>query len=92
MAPTSAGHSVIVSNLGAALRAKLKDPCYVGMNAGVVRPDRDDTFYEADLVVSCTPLQADVPTIPRPTIVIEVLCCGRSIGPFFLDIWLKDHL
>ena len=73
MAPTSARHSVIVSNLGAALRAKLKDPCYVGMNAGVIRPDRDDTFYEADLVVSRTPLQADMPTIPHPTIVIEIL-------------------
>jgi Uma2 family endonuclease len=73
MAPASGRHSVIVSNLGAELRAKLKDPCYVGMNAGVIRPDLDDTFYEADLVVSCTPLQADTLMIPRPTIVIEVL-------------------
>ena len=73
MAPPSAKHSVIASKIGGALEASLKRPCYVGMNAGVVRPDRDDTFYEADLVVSCTPLEADMTTIPQPTVVIEVL-------------------
>jgi Uma2 family endonuclease len=73
MAPPSARHSVIASKIGAALEAGLKRPCYVGMNAGVIRPDRDDTFYEADLVVSCTPLQADAATIPQPTVVVEVL-------------------
>jgi Uma2 family endonuclease len=73
MAPPGAKHSVIASKIGAALEAGLRQPCYVGMNAGVIRPDRDDTFYEADLVVSCTPLQPDMPTIPHPTIVIEIL-------------------
>jgi Uma2 family endonuclease len=73
MAPPSARHSVIASRIGGALEAGLKRPCYVGTNAGVIRPDRDDTFYEADLVVSCTPLQSDAVTIPQPTVVIEVL-------------------
>jgi Uma2 family endonuclease len=73
MAPPSARHSVIASRIGGALEASLKRLCYVGTNAGVTRPDRDDTFYEADLVVSCTPLQADTVTIPQPTVVIEVL-------------------
>ena len=73
MAPPSAKHSVIASKIGGALEAGLRRPCYVGMNAGVVRPDRDDTFYEADMVVSCTPLEADMSTIPQPTVVIEVL-------------------
>jgi Uma2 family endonuclease len=73
MPPPSAKHSVIASKIGGALEADLKRPCYVGMNAGVVRPDRDDTFYEADLVVSCTSLEADMTTIPQPTVVIDVL-------------------
>jgi Uma2 family endonuclease len=73
MAPASGRHSVIVSKIDAALQADLRRPSYVGMNAGVIRPDRDDTFYEADLVVSCTPLRADMAFIPQPTIVIEVL-------------------
>jgi Uma2 family endonuclease len=73
MAPPSARHSVIASRIGGALEAGLKRPCYVGTNAGVIRPDRDDTFYEADLVVSCTPLQSDMVTIPQPALVIEIL-------------------
>jgi Uma2 family endonuclease len=73
MGPPSARHSVIASKIGAALEAGLKQPCYVGMNAGLVRPDRDDTFYVADRVVSCTPLDADMPTIPQPTVIIEIL-------------------
>jgi Uma2 family endonuclease len=73
MAPPSAKHSVIASKIGSSLEASLKRPCYLGMNAGVVRPDRDDTFYEADLVVSCTPLETDMTTIPQPSVVIEVL-------------------
>ena len=73
MAPPGAKHSVIVSRICGTLEAGLKRPCYVGMNAGVIRPDRDDTFHVADLVVSCTALQADSPTIPQPAVIIEVL-------------------
>ena len=73
MAPPSAKHSVIASKIGGALEAGLKPPCYVGTNAGVARPDRDDTFYVADMVVSCTPLDADMPMIPHPSVIIEVL-------------------
>ena len=36
-------------------------------------PDRSDTFYEADVVVSCSPWQRGMTTIPEPVIVIEVL-------------------
>jgi Uma2 family endonuclease len=55
------------------LKSKLRAPCYVGSEAGVERPDRDDTFYEADIVVSCTPIAPGIAAIPAPTIVIEVL-------------------
>lgn len=73
MAPTSASHSVIMAKIGAALEARLERPCYVGSNAGVIRPDRDDTYFEADLVVSCAPLGKDMATIPEPVVIVEVL-------------------
>jgi Uma2 family endonuclease len=73
MAPVAPGHSVIVANATYELRSRLKRPCYVGSEAGVERPDRDDTFYEADLVVSCTPVQPQMAAIPDPVVVIEVL-------------------
>jgi Uma2 family endonuclease len=73
MAPVTAGHSIIAVNLGHALRSRLKAPCYAGSEAGVARPDRDDTFYEADIVVSCTPVTPGTAVIPDPVVVIEVL-------------------
>ena len=73
MAPASPNHSVIASKIVGALESRLKSPCYVGIEAGVVRPDRDDTFYEADVVVSRTPLGPGMAVIPDPVVVIEVL-------------------
>jgi Uma2 family endonuclease len=74
MAPVSPDRSINhrVANLGA-LESGLNRPCYVGIEAGVVRPDRDDTFYEADIVVSCTPLGPGMAVIPDPVVVVEVL-------------------
>jgi Uma2 family endonuclease len=73
MAPVAPGHSVIVANVIYELKSKLQRPCYLGSEAGIEHPDRDDTFYEADLVVSCTPIQPGMAAIPDPVVVIEVL-------------------
>jgi Uma2 family endonuclease len=73
MAPVAASHSIIVVNLGHALKSRLKAPCYAGSEAGVERPGRGDTFYKADIVVSCTPAVPGAPAIPDPVVVIEVL-------------------
>jgi Uma2 family endonuclease len=73
MAPVAASHSVIVVNLSHELKSRLKAPCYEGNGAGVERPDRDDTFYEADVVVSRTPFTPGMAAIPDPVVVIEVL-------------------
>ena len=73
MAPAAPSHSVIVANVTYELKSKLQRLCYVGSEAGIERPDRDDTFYEADVVVSCTPVAAGLAAIPDPVVVIEVL-------------------
>jgi Uma2 family endonuclease len=73
MAPVAPSHSVLVANLTHALKSKLQRPCYVGSEAGVERPDRDDTFYEADVVVSCTPVAPGMAVIPAPIVLVEVL-------------------
>ena len=73
MAPVTASHSVIVVNLGFELKSRLTAPCYAGGEAGVGRPGRDDTFYEADIVVSCTSIEAGTKVIPDPVVVVEVL-------------------
>lgn len=73
MSPVSANHSIIVINIGHELKVRLQKPCVVGGEAGVRRPDRDDTFYEADIVVGCTPVAAGTVTIPDPVVIVEVL-------------------
>lgn len=73
MAPVAPSHSVIVANVTHELKSRLQKPCYLGSEAGVEHPDRSDTFYEADIVVSCTPVAPDMAAIPHPVVVIEVL-------------------
>ena len=43
------------------------------MEAGVRLPARDDAFYQADMVIGCTPLAADSVTVPEPVAIVEVL-------------------
>jgi Uma2 family endonuclease len=73
MSPVSASHSVVVSKIVGALDSRLRPPCYVGSEAGVPHPNRDDTFYGADIVVSCTPFESGATAIPDPVVIIEVL-------------------
>ena len=58
MAPVAPSHSIIVVNLGRELKSRLKAALLRRQSRPAsTRPDRDDTFYEADVVVSCTPLE-----------------------------------
>jgi Uma2 family endonuclease len=72
MAPAHSRHSVIVANVGAAVTGS-SAPYYAGISAGIILPERDDTFYLADVVVSYTPVAPGMVVIPRPVVVIEVL-------------------
>ena len=67
MAPPSEAHAAIVINLGAELRSRLKPPCRVLGEAGVRLTDRGDTYYQADLVVTCTPPEQDASTRSTPS-------------------------
>jgi Uma2 family endonuclease len=73
MAPPSAAHAVTVINLGRQIGNRLKPPCYVAAEAGVVAVDRGDTWYQADLVVSCSPLEPGSRWISEPVLIVEVL-------------------
>ena len=73
MAPPAGAHAVIVVNLARPLGNRLKPPCYAAAEAGVVPPDRADTWYQADLVVTCTPLSSGARWFPEPVLIAEVL-------------------
>jgi Uma2 family endonuclease len=75
MAPPAPRHGTLVLRLGGAIDAALRTrpPCAAHGEAGIVRPDRDDTFYVADIAVSCDRLQPDDQLIGNPILVVEIL-------------------
>lgn len=73
MAPPAPRHSIVASKLSAALGSRLRPPCYTGNQAGVPSPTRADSFYVADIIVSCTPLEPGMDTLPDPVVIAEVL-------------------
>jgi Uma2 family endonuclease len=60
--------------------------------AGIVRPDRDDTYYVADLAVSCSPYQRGEQLVKDPVLIVEILSPGterhdrRTKLPVYRDI------
>jgi Uma2 family endonuclease len=74
MAPPSIeAHGTIIANLARHVGNHLKPPCRMVVGAGVVPVDRADTWYHADLVVTCTPAERGLRMVREPRLVVEVL-------------------
>ena len=73
MTPPAPAHGMVVFNLAGEIRARLKPPCKGVTEAGVRIPERDDVYFQADLVVSCSPIPGDSSHVPEPVLIIEVL-------------------
>lgn len=78
MAPPAVAHGVLAVRLAARIDAALRArrPCIVQSEAGIVRPDRDDTCYIADLAVTGAPLQPGQQLIRDPLPIVEILSPG----------------
>ena len=73
MAPPAPRHGALIVAIGAELRGLLKRPCRVIGEAGLALPHRANSFYVADLAVTCAPEDLDEPYLKRPRVIIEVL-------------------
>jgi Uma2 family endonuclease len=73
MPPTSDAHGTILVNLGLSIGPQLKPPCRMVGNAGISRPDRADSFYIADLAVTCDQPADQRFFLPEPRLIVEVL-------------------
>lgn len=73
MAPPSEAHATIVANLGLAIRNQLRLPARLLGRFGVRFTDRDDSFYQFDLAVTCAPAEAGRRSIADPILIVEVL-------------------
>jgi Uma2 family endonuclease len=72
MAPPSPRHSAITGQLAHLIGRALTPPCRVFVEAGIVTPDRADTYLQADLAVSCRPLDQQERDVAEPILVVEV--------------------
>ena len=72
MAPPSPRHSALTGQLARIIGNALSPPCRVFIEAGIVTPDRPDTYLQADLVVSCRPLDQQDRDVADPVLVVEV--------------------
>jgi Uma2 family endonuclease len=80
MAPPAEGHRVLVVRLVARIDDALasRRPCNAQIEAGVTRPDRADTYFEADIAASCAPIEVGRQAIEDPFLIVEILSASTE--------------
>jgi Uma2 family endonuclease len=80
MAPPAEAHRMltvrIVSRIDAALSRRR--PCNAQTEAGVIRTDRADTYFEADIAATCAGNEAGRQAIKDPFLIVEILSPGTE--------------
>lgn len=75
MAPGLEGHWMLAMRLASRIDAALSSrrPCRAGQEAGILHPDRADTFFVVDVGVTCAPYDARRQYMQEPILLIEIL-------------------
>ena len=73
MAPTLEAHGELAAALALEIGSRVKPPCRVISEAGIAIPDRADTYYMADLAVTCAPREPGRRMVIEPVLIVEVL-------------------
>lgn len=80
MAPPLEGHGILVARLVRRLENALasRRPCHAQTEAGILHPDRADTFFVADAGVTCAPYDIRRQHMQDPILLIEILSPGTE--------------
>jgi Uma2 family endonuclease len=75
MAPPGEAHSMLAVQLVTRIDAALSSrrPCRALIEAGVIRPNRADTYFVADIAATCSPVEPGRQAIKDPFLVVEIL-------------------
>ena len=75
MAPPSEVHRALAIRLGSRIEAALSQrrPCNAQLEAGVIRPDRTDTYFVADIAATCEGNEVGRQAIKDPFLIVEIL-------------------
>jgi Uma2 family endonuclease len=81
MAPPAIAHGILALRLGARIDAALRSrsPYFGQSEAGIARPDRNDTCYIAELAVTCTPPERGQQLLQDPLLIVEILSPGTAL-------------
>jgi Uma2 family endonuclease len=82
MNPPLRGHGTLVVRLASIVNSQLRFPCEAIAEAGIVPVNRRNSWYKADLIVTCTPGNHKDPFIAEPVLVVEVLSPTTSAIDF----------
>ncbi len=80
MAPPAEVHRALALRLGSRIDAALspRRPCNAQLEAGVIRADRADTYFEADIAASCVPIEFGRQAIEAPFLIVEILSASTE--------------
>lgn len=80
MAPPAAADRMLTVRLGSRIDAGLatRRPCNAQAEAGVILPDRDDTYFEADIAATCEPHEVGQQALAEPFLIVEILSPGTE--------------
>ncbi|MGH7062577.1 MAG: Uma2 family endonuclease [Stellaceae bacterium] len=80
MAPPARAHGILCARLAGAIDAGLRQrrPCTAQTEAGILRPDREDSFYVADIAVTCLRYRPGEQLVKEPILIVEILSPGTE--------------
>ena len=75
MAPPAAAHRMLAARLLSRIDLALEKrrPCNAQGDAGVVRPERVDTYFEADIAATCERHEFGQQALKEPFLIVEIL-------------------
>ena len=82
MAPPAEAHRILAMRLGSRIDAALskRRPCNAQIEAGVIRADRADTYFEADIAATCEGNESGRQAIKDPFLIVEILSPSTERG------------
>jgi Uma2 family endonuclease len=80
MAPPAEAHSILAVRLVTRIESGLsgRRPCRAHIEAGVIRSDRADTYFVADIAATCAPIVPGRQAIEEPFLIVEILSPGTE--------------
>ena len=75
MAPPAAAHRMLATRLLSRIDFALEKrrPCNAQGEAGIVRPERMDTYFEADIAATCERHEFGQQALTEPFLIVEIL-------------------